>query len=165
MSKNNNNQKSQARDYAFKFLYRLHIPELQEIKEKLIEGESSDPIFDEELKIFHSTFNEADAEHPFDTLDSFHQVMANKLIKGCFSNYKNLIESIGKLLPKNNFPTIDKVDQSILILGAYEIKNSLDTPVSVIINEYVLIAKKYAAKNTYSFVNGVLDSYSKNERK
>lgn len=49
------------------------------------------------------------------------------------------------------------VDRCILRLAAFEILYDLETPVSVIINEAVEIAKTYSTSESGKFVNGILD--------
>ena len=47
-------------------------------------------------------------------------------------------------------------DRNILRLGAFEILYT-DTPSRVVINEAVELAKRYGAKQSPQFVNGILD--------
>ena len=54
-------------------------------------------------------------------------------------------------------------DRNILRLGAYEILHSV-TPERVAINEAVELAKRYGAKQSPHFVNGVLDRFMHKER-
>jgi len=49
------------------------------------------------------------------------------------------------------------IDRCILRLAAYELLHELDTPINVIINEAVEIAKKYSTGESSKFVNGILD--------
>ena len=53
---------------------------------------------------------------------------------------------------------IGKVDRSILLLALSEI-NMKETPVSVIINEAVELAKKYSSPEAAKFINGILGTY------
>jgi N utilization substance protein B len=58
--------------------------------------------------------------------------------------------------------TIDRMsptDRCVLRLAAFEILET-DTPKSVVINEAVELAKKFGAKESQSFVNGILDKLS-----
>jgi N utilization substance protein B len=55
------------------------------------------------------------------------------------------------------------VDRSLLRLATFELLRDLDTPVNVIINEAVEIAKKYSTAESSKFVNGILDKI-KDER-
>ena len=56
---------------------------------------------------------------------------------------------------------ISKVSLAILRLAVCEMINFSDIPVSVSINEAVELAKKYAAEEDSSFVNGLLSSVNK----
>lgn len=56
---------------------------------------------------------------------------------------------------------ISKVSLAILRLAVCEMVDFSDIPVSVSINEAVELAKKYAAEEDSSFVNGLLSSVSK----
>ena len=56
------------------------------------------------------------------------------------------------------------IDRSILRLAAYELLLEADTPINVIINEAVEIAKKFSTADSSKFVNGILDKI-KVERK
>ncbi|MEE8638587.1 MAG: transcription antitermination factor NusB [Candidatus Margulisiibacteriota bacterium] len=53
---------------------------------------------------------------------------------------------------------IGKVDRSILRLAIQELRIG-ETPVSVIINEAVELAKKYSGEETAKFINGILGAY------
>jgi N utilization substance protein B len=54
-------------------------------------------------------------------------------------------------------------DRNILRLGAYEILHA-DTPGRVAINEAVELAKRYGARQSAQFVNGVLDRILNEQR-
>lgn len=56
------------------------------------------------------------------------------------------------------------VDRNVLRLAALEIIGDLQTPVSVIIDEAIEIAKTYSTVDSGKFVNGILDKL-KQERK
>ncbi|HBU69328.1 MAG TPA: transcription antitermination factor NusB [Elusimicrobia bacterium] len=49
------------------------------------------------------------------------------------------------------------IDRNILRLAAFEITDMPETPVSVIIDEAVEIAKKFSTADSGKFVNGILD--------
>jgi N utilization substance protein B len=56
------------------------------------------------------------------------------------------------------------LDRNILRLGTYELIHTTDTPINVIINEAVEIAKTFSTPDSGKFVNGLLDKL-KHERK
>jgi transcription antitermination protein NusB len=49
------------------------------------------------------------------------------------------------------------VEMAVLRLGCFELKEGIDIPYRVVINESVNLAKKFAATDSYKFINGVLD--------
>lgn len=81
-----------------------------------------------------------------------------------FGALKNVLE-VDRLVQQSSehwtLARICRIDRNILRMAVYEIINFKDTPVSVIINEAVEIAKLYAAPDAASFINGVLDHAAK----
>ena len=62
------------------------------------------------------------------------------------------------------FSSLDPIERAILRLGAYELKNKLDVPTKVVINEMIELAKIFGSDNSYKFINGVMDKLAKNLR-
>ncbi|HJV70798.1 transcription antitermination factor NusB [Ideonella sp.] len=56
-------------------------------------------------------------------------------------------------------PTIElsPIEHGILLIGAYELTNSVDVPYKVAINEAVELAKSFGGTDGHKYVNGVLD--------
>jgi N utilization substance protein B len=52
---------------------------------------------------------------------------------------------------------LDPVELAILRLSTYELKERLDVPYRVVINEGIELAKVFGATDGHKFVNGVLD--------
>lgn len=52
---------------------------------------------------------------------------------------------------------IDPVELAILRLSTYELRNRIDVPYKVVINEGIELAKTFGATDGHKFVNGVLD--------
>lgn len=52
---------------------------------------------------------------------------------------------------------VDPIELAILRLSAYEMRNRVDVPYRVVINEGIELAKVYGATDGHKFVNGVLD--------
>jgi N utilization substance protein B len=53
------------------------------------------------------------------------------------------------------------MDRSILELAIYELLYKDDIPIEVTINEAIEISKKYSGEESYSFINGILDTVAK----
>jgi len=54
-------------------------------------------------------------------------------------------------------------DRNILRLGAYELLYT-DTPQAVVIDEAIELAKRYGAKQSPQFVNGILDRFMRSKK-
>ena len=52
---------------------------------------------------------------------------------------------------------VSPIERSILLLGACELKNHIETPYRVVINEAIELAKTFGGTVGHKFVNGVLD--------
>jgi N utilization substance protein B len=64
-----------------------------------------------------------------------------------------------KTADQSNRPTIElsPIEHGILLIGAYELTNSMDVPYKVAINEAVELAKSFGGTDGHKYVNGVLD--------
>lgn len=52
---------------------------------------------------------------------------------------------------------LDPVERAILLVGVYELRNRLDVPYRVIINEGIELTKRFGATDGHRYVNAVLD--------
>lgn len=52
---------------------------------------------------------------------------------------------------------LDPVERGILLLGIYELRERLEIPYRVVINEGVNLAKRFGAVDGYKYINAVLD--------
>ena len=59
---------------------------------------------------------------------------------------------------------VDPVERAILRIGLYELKQRLDIPYRVVINEAVELAKSFGAEQGHKFINGTLDKAAKSLR-
>ena len=59
---------------------------------------------------------------------------------------------------------LDYVERAILRAGTYEMKERLDVPVRVVIDEWVELAKRFGAEESFRYVNGVLDRVARDLR-
>lgn len=82
---------------------------------------------------------------------------ARNLLAGTLKSVLELDRLVQQSSEHWTLPRICRIDRNILRLGVFELLNFQDTPISVIINEAVELAKRYAAPDAAAFVNGVLD--------
>lgn len=52
---------------------------------------------------------------------------------------------------------LDPVEAAILMIGIYELKQRLDVPYRVVINEGVDLCKRFGATDAHKYINAVLD--------
>jgi len=56
---------------------------------------------------------------------------------------------------------LDHVEQAILRLSAWELRNRPDVPYQVVIKEAIHLARAFGAAQSHKFVNGVLDKLAR----
>lgn len=59
---------------------------------------------------------------------------------------------------------LDPVERAILRAGAYELKERLEVPARVVLDEWVALAKTFGATESFRYVNGVLDRVARQLR-
>ena len=84
------------------------------------------------------------------------------LFDGVMANLPRVDSAIMKHLKDWDFERLGSVERATLRLGAYEILfGELDS--AVVINEAIEVAKAFATEQSPKFINGVLDSISKDK--
>jgi N utilization substance protein B len=59
---------------------------------------------------------------------------------------------------------ISPVERAVLLVAAYELRNHVDIPYRVVINEAVELTKTFGGADGYKYVNGVLDKLAAHVR-
>ena len=131
--------RSNARKKAMQALYQWSITgnELNEIEVQFHEEQDMSKV---DQEYFHALLHEVPAQ-------------VNSLDEA----FTPFLELKGKEL--------SPVEQSILRLSSYELKNRLDVPFQVVIKEAIVLAKTFGADKSHKFVNGVLDKLAREWRK
>ncbi len=86
-----------------------------------------------------------------------------ELLIGVSEQVENLDELISPLSDRP-FAEIDIVEKAILRLGCFELKNRIDIPYRVVINEAIELTKTFGADMAHKFVNGTMDKLAENLR-
>lgn len=92
----------------------------------------------------------------FNTLRDLEQNFAISLLRGCIAQHDSLREQLTPLLDRP-FEELSPVEACILLIGANEMANSPETPLRVVLNEAIELAKTFGGTDGHKFVNGVLD--------
>lgn len=89
----------------------------------------------------------------FDKAD--HEFFAG-LLRGVLAQQATLEEQLQACLDRP-FAELSPIEACVLLAGAFELGNHLQTPYRVIINESIELAKAYGGTDGHKYVNGVLD--------
>jgi len=124
-------RRRKARHYALQALYQWH---MAQASPQAIEAEfRSDYDFDAvDLDYFQAIVHGVPAQ--VDALDALIAPLLDRKLDG-----------------------LDPVERSLLRLGCFELRERIDVPYRVVINEAVALAKKFGASESFRYVNGVLD--------
>ena len=144
------------RDYAFKFLYHLENNDFS----KIDTIDNIEILLNKNMRNFEEAYFTIDVENPYQTPNSEEKEKALSLIKNTLLNYNETRLLIEKKLFKRAFVKLDKTVSRILLLGTTELLQK-NHPFKTIINEYILMAKKYGQEDSFTLINGVLDAIAK----
>ena len=97
------------------------------------------------------------SDHEMKRVDTtyFHEVLS-----GIAAGQDSLLETITPHLDRDLSET-DPVEKAVLLIGAYELKERIDIPYKVVINESVELAKQFGATDSFKYVNSILDQLAK----
>lgn len=132
----NANLRHEARILALQALYAWALSETPMIEIKTNLFESDIPLFDKKKAYDEVYFNEL--------TDSIirHNGTIDELLQTCLDR---------------DISQINPVEHAILRIGLYELKYRTEIPYRVVINEAILLAKKFGAVESHKYINGVLD--------
>ena len=88
---------------------------------------------------------------------------ARSLLSGVRRNRTELDELLSEVADNWSLERMAATDRNVLRLGAFEILYT-STPGRVAINEAVELAKRFGAKQSAQFVNGILDRFLQKRR-
>lgn len=121
-----------GRELALKALYQIDV--------------GGDPSNDA-LRLFFDSFPAEQRSRDF----------ARQLVVGVRGELAELDRQIGDCLKNWATHRLSRIDHNILRLGLYELQRMADVPARVTMDEAIELAKRYGARDSGPFVNGVLD--------
>ena len=121
------------------------------------------------ILLFEKSFNaETDISELYEIAVENEVIADSEFIKKLSSKVVENQEAIDAIIEKNSvkwkMSRISKVALAVMRLAICEMLYFDDIPVGVSINEAVELCKKYASKDDYAFVNGILSSAAKEEK-
>ena len=93
------------------------------------------------------------AAHGFEKADADHFAV---LLYGAIKDSVALRESFAPLIDRS-IAELSPIEHAVLLIGAFELKNNLEIPYRVVINEAVELTKSFGGIDGHKYVNGVLD--------
>jgi N utilization substance protein B len=97
--------------------------------------------------------NNIRAAHGFEKADSDHFAA---LLYGAIKDSVALREAFAPLIDRG-VKELSPIEHGVLLIGAYELKNNMEIPYRVVINEAVELTKSFGGIDGHKYVNGVLD--------
>ncbi|MTV39355.1 transcription antitermination factor NusB [Duganella radicis] len=91
--------------------------------------------------------------HGFDKADAEHFTV---LLNGAIGSSVELRQTFAPLVDRG-IAELSPIEHAVLLIGAYELKNNLEIPYRVVINEAVELTKSFGGIDGHKYVNGVLD--------
>lgn len=91
--------------------------------------------------------------------------LAVELVTGVDEHRERIDEVLGRLVaPRWSLARLAAVDRAILRIGAYELFEAADRSQALVINEAVVLARRFGTDDSPRFVNGVLSSVAAEAR-
>lgn len=87
-----------------------------------------------------------------------------ELLEGVITQQQTIDDIIKPALDRP-LENLTPIELAILRMSVFELKNRLDIPYKVVIDEALELTKTFGAEEGYRFVNGVLDKLAKELRK
>ncbi len=85
------------------------------------------------------------------------------ILKGVTSDV-DALEALFSSALDRSLDDLDPIERNLLRLGAFELRDRIDVPYKVVINEAVSLAKKFGATESHRYINGVLDKVARDLR-
>lgn len=117
--------------------------------------------------LFQMDFTKIEPDEAIDYMLEEHEINGEELsfikeiVYGTNGNVKNLDEQIIKYTKGWTIDRLPNIDRSILRMSTYELLYKKDTPVKVVLNEAIELAKLFGSDDSPKFINGVLGSIVK----
>ncbi len=93
-------------------------------------------------------------DYDFDKVDGdyFHDIL-----HGVPAVLDELEGQFEPFLEQRSLEELDPIERALLRLATWELRERIDVPYRVVINEAVTLARKFGATDSHKFINGVLD--------
>lgn len=107
----------------------------------------------EDVRVIETHIRQA---HGFDKADAEH---FDALLYGTVKQVTELRAGLAPLIDRE-ISQLSPVEHAALLIGAFELKNHIEIPYKVVINEAVELTKSFGGIDGHKYVNGVLDKFA-----
>lgn len=87
-----------------------------------------------------------------------------ELLTGCIEGHDEITSALTPFVDRP-IEQLDPVEAAILMIGMFELRQRVDIPYRVVINEGVDLCKRFGATDAHKYVNAVLDRAAREIRK
>ncbi len=84
------------------------------------------------------------------------QALVEALVRGVIGHAEALRQLVTPFLDRK-MKELSPVEHALLLLSAFELRDHVQTPYKVVINEAIELAKSFGGTDGHKYVNGVLD--------
>lgn len=95
----------------------------------------------------------------FPGLDRVDQELFRELLMGVETHREALDEMIAERADRP-VEQLDPIEHAVLLIGLYELRERIETPYRVVLNEALELAHEFGGEDGHKFVNAVLDKAS-----
>lgn len=85
-----------------------------------------------------------------------HRAFLEDLLNGVLTHHTELKSALKPFLDRD-FQALSPIESGILLLGAFELLKTPETPLPVVLNEAIELAKSFGGTDSHKYINGVLD--------
>lgn len=79
-----------------------------------------------------------------------------ELVSGCIDRNEEITATLAPFIDRP-LEQLDPVEAAILMIGVFELRQRIDVPYRVVINEAVDLCKRFGATDAHKYINAVLD--------
>ena len=114
---------------------------------------------------FHGTWELDEVGFCLDhfSLEDSVRSFADMLVEGVIANKDKIDSKITWASNRWSITRMSRIDRTIIRLATFELVFCKETPVNVVINEAIEIAKRFGTEDSPTFINGVLDKIASKE--
>ena len=100
----------------------------------------------------------------YEVLELKYDSFSGQIVEGVVEHEEELVSYITPHLKNWTYDRLNKIDKVLLKMSSYEITYK-DTPIKVIVDEYVELSKMYSDDDQYKFIHGVISKLNQDKEK